>query len=243
MTYTQAAVVLTAMTTAGLDGIVGSARFTTGDATATVATALRLTPHDLAGPAPQGAVAAVRSDRTATLTNRDDAPARLRSLLTLDALGTVTTLPRTDVLPPLGSITVDLGAANIIDVAADYDLEADAAVFAQLNVYIEDMHALVVVINDVWPNAAGSGPAEIQSVDLVATGAGAQANVSVTAAVPRVELTVVRPLNTASVAEARTLTLVATAHHADGSTTTGRPFTLDVSQTVLASLSTVLAAA
>ncbi len=100
------------------------------------------------------------------------------------------------------------------------------------------MHALVVVLNDVWPGSAGS----IQSIDLKATGAGAATEVPVTAAVPRVELTVVRPLNTADVAQARKLTLVATAHHTDGSVTTGGGYLVDVGQTVLVELSRVLAA-
>jgi hypothetical protein len=239
MAYDQAAIVLATMIgTGGLDGIVGSARFSTGDATTEVATALRLTPHELAGPAPQGAVAAVTDGSTATLTNRDDAAAKLRSVLVLDALGAVHTIPRGDTLPAGGTLTVDIGAAGAVAVAAEYDLQPDAAVFAQRNVYVEDMHALVVVLNDVWPGSAGS----IQSIDLAATGAGAAAEVPVTAAVPRVELTVVRPLNTADVAQARRLTLVATAHRTDGSVTTSGPYVVDVSQTVLVELSKVLAA-
>jgi hypothetical protein len=239
MPYDRAAIVLATMTGAdALDGIVGSARFSTGDSATQVATALRLTPHELAGPAPQGAVAAARDGSAATLTNRDDAAAKLRSLLVLDASGAVQVLPRGDVLPAGGTLTVDLGAVTAVAVAADYDLEPDAAVFAQRNVYIEDMHALVVVLNDVWPGSAGS----IQSIDLAATGTGAAEQVSVTAAVPRVELTVVRPLNTADVAQARKLTLVATAHRTDGSVTTSGAYVVDVSQTVLVELSQVLAA-
>ena len=239
MAYPDAAIVLATMTSIdGLDGIVGSARFSTGDSTTQVATALRLTPHELAGPAPQGPVAAVHDGSTATVTNRDDAAAKLRSVLARDALGTVHVLPRSDVLPAGATISVDLGIAGAVAVAAEYDLEPDAAVFAQRNVYIEDMHALVVVLNDVWPGSAGS----IQSIDLKATGAGAATEVPVTAAVPRVELTVVRPLNTADVAQARKLTLVATAHHTDGSVTTGGGYLVDVGQTVLVELSRVLAA-
>jgi len=239
MTYDQAAIVLATMTGAdALDGVVGSARFSTGDSATQVATALRLTPHELAGPAPQGAVAAVRDGSTATLTNRDDAAAKLRSVLTLDASGAVQVLPRSDVLAAGATLTVDLDTVSAAAVAAEYDLEPDAAVFAQRNVYIEDMHALVVVLNDVWPGAAGS----IQSIDLVATGAGAAEKVPVTAAIPRVELTVVRPLNTANVAQARKLTLVATAHRTDGSVTTRGAYVVDVSQTVLVELSQVLAA-
>ena len=126
-----------------------------------------------------------------------------------------------------------------MEAAAEYDLEPDAGVFVRRNVYVEDMHALVVVLNDVWPGPTGA----IQSVDLVGTGAGAAARLPVvTATVPRVELTVVRPLNTADVGQARTLTLVARGHGTDGSVTTGGAYVVDVSQTVLVELSQVLAA-
>jgi hypothetical protein len=189
--YADAAIVH-AQLGAGAQPLIGNATFTLSDHSTLGPVAMHLSVDELAGPWPAGPVAASTAAGSVTLTNRAGGDATIRTLRCSTADGT--TSARSDGLPVVvaaggtATLPVPEGTAAVVP---DYALgPAAPATVAAARIYLDDLHTVVVVVNDVPMSTAG-----IARIDVTAwLGSDPSISFSMSPSLPQYELDIVEPL-------------------------------------------------
>lgn len=233
--YDEAALVQ-AQLVAGAQPAVGTATFELSDHSTLGPITLHLAVDELAGPWPSGPLDTALTGGSVTLTDRAGAVATVTALRRTAADGTVSRA--TDGLP----VTLAPGAAATLAVPAgtsavepEYSLgAAEPAVIEAHRIYLDDLHTVAVVVNDLAMTAAG-----ITCVDVTARLGSDPGSTSFTIPpeLPRYELDIVEPLVADRRADAAVLTLRATSHRADGTSAPGPEVPVDLHQGALIALS------
>lgn len=190
--YADAAVVH-AQLGAGAQPLLGNVTFGLSDHSTLGPAAMHLSVDELAGPWPAGPVAVSTAAGSVTLANRAGADATIRALRCSAADGT--TSIRSDGLPVVvatgGTATLPVPDGTVA-VVPDYELgPAAPATVAATRIYLDDLHTVVVVVNDV----PMSGTA-IAGIDVTAWLGSDQQRISFSMlpSLPQYELNIVEPL-------------------------------------------------
>ena len=196
--------------------LLGNATFTLSDGSTLGPVALHLSVDDLAGPWPTGPVAVALDAGSVTLTDRAGGAATVKALRCTTAAGVTTVSDGLPVVVPPGGTATAAVPDGTVAVVPHYELgpAAPATVHAA-RIYLDDLHTVAVVINDVQMSGAG-----ITGVDVsVRLGSDpATVSFSMTPDLPQYELDIVEPLVADRQADAAVIHLTGTARLATGDT-------------------------
>jgi hypothetical protein len=222
--------------------LVGNANFALTDGESLPIVELHVGIDELAGPWPDGAViVAAGAPGSVTVRNNATGTATVAAVLAGKRDGSIATLAA-----GLG-VTVDPGAQVVVPLAADpgpdgalladYVLAQDTASIGSQRVFLEDLHTMVTVIDDLHWSDAG-----LTQVDLAVRldSDTDSMNLTMTPALPYLQLDIVQPLAGDRSDSDNLLHFTWVTHATDGTVSTPVQTVVDLSKGVLVSLSDLL---